>query len=120
MELLVGEDALLTRFAFPDEGGFGLAVGGQVAVEAVFADVELPADEPPARYPVVVANILASALDALAESLAQRTAPGGRLAMSGILAGQEDALLARYAAWFDELRVAREEDWVRIDGRRRA
>ena len=40
--------------------------------------------------------------------------------MSGILAGQEDALLARYAAWFDELRVAREEDWVRIDGRRRA
>lgn len=80
----------------------------------------LPADEPPARYPVVVANILASALDALAETLAQRTAPGGRLAMSGILAGQEDALLARYAEWFDELRVAREEDWVRIDGRRRA
>ena len=80
----------------------------------------LPADEPPARYPVVVANILASALDALAETLAQRTAPGGRLAMSGILAGQEDALVARYAAWFDELRVAREEDWVRIDGRRRA
>ena len=60
-----------------------------------------------------------AALDALAETLAARTATGGRIAMSGILAGQEDALLARYATWFDDLRVAREEDWVRIDGRRR-
>ena len=69
-------------------------------------DVFMPQDEPPATYPVVVANILAVALDALAETLAARTAPGGRIAMSGILAGQEDELLQRYAAWFDQLRVA--------------
>lgn len=80
----------------------------------------LPADEPVATYPVVVANILASALDALAETLAARVAPGGRIALSGILAGQEDELLLRYAAWFDDLRVAREDDWVRIDGVRRS
>jgi ribosomal protein L11 methyltransferase len=39
--------------------------------------------------------------------------------MSGILAGQEGELLERYAAWFDELRVARQDDWIRIEGRRR-
>ena len=44
---------------------------------------------------------------------------GGRLAMSGILSGQEDELLLRYAEWFDDLRVARQEDWVRIEGLRR-
>ena len=81
--------------------------------------VYLPDDEPPATYPVVVANILASALDALAEALAARVATGGRIALSGILVGQEDELLQRYAAWFDDLRVAIDGDWVRITGRRR-
>ena len=79
----------------------------------------LPTDEPAHTYPVVVANILASALDALAPLLASRVAPGGRIALSGILAGQEDELLARYREWFDELRVTTREDWVRIEGVRR-
>ena len=78
-----------------------------------------PDDEPVAAYPVVVANILASALDALADTLAARVAPGGRIALSGILAGQEGPLLARYGAWFDALQVAQEGDWIRIDGKRR-
>lgn len=81
--------------------------------------VFLPEAEVAANYPVVVANILASALDALADVLAARVAPDGRIALSGILAGQEDALLARYGQWFDGLQVAREGDWLRIDGRRR-
>ena len=81
--------------------------------------VFLPDDEPAATYPVVVANILASALDALAEALAARVATGGRIALSGILVGQEDELLQRYAAWFDDLQVAIDGDWVRITGRRR-
>ena len=78
-----------------------------------------PAQAPAQAYPIVVANILASALDALAETLAARTASGGRIALSGILHGQQDALLARYAPWFDALAVAHEGDWVRIDGMRR-
>lgn len=81
--------------------------------------VHLPDDEPVATYPVVVANILASALDRLADTLASRVAAGGRIALSGILVGQEDALLARYAPSFERLQVAHEGDWVRIDGRRR-
>ncbi|WP_434031834.1 50S ribosomal protein L11 methyltransferase [[Pseudomonas] boreopolis] len=81
--------------------------------------VHLPEQEPVRTYPVVVANILASALDALAETLAARVAPGGRIALSGILHGQEGELLERYAVWFDDLRTTRDGDWMRIDGRRR-
>jgi ribosomal protein L11 methyltransferase len=83
-------------------------------------DVFLPQDAPVATYPVVVANILATALDQLADTLAARVAPGGRIALSGILVGQEPPLLARYGAWFDGLAVAVDGDWVRIDGVRRA
>ncbi|MCR6685687.1 50S ribosomal protein L11 methyltransferase [Pseudoxanthomonas sp.] len=91
---------------------------GRNAVGARLA-VHLPQDEPQATYPVVVANILASALNALAETLATRVASGGRIALSGILRGQEGELLQRYAAWFDDLQVDTEEDWVRIEGVRR-
>jgi len=81
--------------------------------------VHLPEHEPVATYPVVVANILASALDALAPTLATRVATGGRIALSGILHGQEDELLAQYTQWFDALSATRDGDWMRIDGVRR-
>ena len=80
----------------------------------------LPEDEPVATYPVVVANILASALDALAELLAARVAAGGQIALSGILHGQEGELLERYATWFDQLEATQDGDWMRITGVRRA
>jgi ribosomal protein L11 methyltransferase len=89
------------------------AVGARLAVS-------LPADAPVATYPVVVANILASALDALAPTLAERVAPGGRIALSGILHGQEQELLQRYAPWFEQLHSEQDGDWMRIDGVRRA
>ena len=82
-------------------------------------EVFLPNDEPVTTYPIVVANILASALVALADTLIARVAPGGRLAMSGILAGQEDEVIARYADAFDDLRAERLEDWMRVTGTRR-
>ena len=82
--------------------------------------VYLPQDEPVATYPIVVANILASALDALADLLAARVASGGRIALSGILHGQEDDLLKRYATWFDDLQATQDGDWMRITGVRRA
>ena len=82
-------------------------------------NVYLPDEAPTRTYPVVVANILASALDQLAETISAQVAPGGMLAMSGILKGQEDELLLRFAPWFDQLQVTQQEDWVRISGRRR-
>lgn len=81
--------------------------------------VYMPADEPPTRYPIVLANILAVALDQLAETLAARVEANGEIALSGILHGQEEALLARYSHWFDDLQATRLDDWMRITGRRR-
>jgi len=69
---------------------------------------------PAGRYPIVLANILASTLDALAEGLAARVTPGGALVLSGILAGQEKDLLARYAPWFGQFELAQDGDWMRI------
>lgn len=83
-------------------------------------DVLAPADATAKTFPIVVANILASALDALAELLAARVAPGGRIALSGILAGQEPELLTRYSRWFDELQVTQRDEWLRIEGVRRS
>ncbi|KFA26737.1 ribosomal protein L11 methyltransferase, partial [Xanthomonas vasicola pv. musacearum NCPPB 4384] len=82
--------------------------------------VYMPQDEPVQTYQVVVANILASALDSLADTLAARVVPGGRIALSGILHGQEDELLERYAPWFEQLRCERDDEWMRIEGVRRA
>ncbi len=81
--------------------------------------VSLPDDEPIATYPVVVANILAKALIALADTLTARVAPGGQLAMSGILAGQEHDVIARYEGAFAQLRAERLDDWMRVTGVRR-
>lgn len=81
--------------------------------------VFMPDAAPDAQYDAVVANILASALDSLADTFAARVRPRGVLALSGILDGQQDDLLARYAPWFEDLRVTRRDDWLRIDGVRR-
>jgi ribosomal protein L11 methyltransferase len=79
----------------------------------------LPEDHPGRVTDVFVANILAGPLDALAPTFAAAAKPGAPFAISGILAGQQDELLARYEEWFEELRADRREDWVRISGRRR-
>jgi ribosomal protein L11 methyltransferase len=47
-------------------------------------------------------------------------APGGVIALSGILHGQEGPLLQRYSAWFDALEAVQDGDWMRITGVRRA
>ena len=67
---------------------------------------------------VMLANILASALDELAPTLATATCPGATLVISGILHAQQEDMLRRYAPWFEALSVTTREDWVCISGRR--
>ena len=84
-----------------------------VAVGFVAPDA-LPARE----SDVVVANILAHPLVLLAPALAARTARGGRIALSGILADQAAEVAAAYAPWF-KLAVWRQLDgWVLLAGTR--
>ena len=83
-------------------------------------DLYLPQYFPQMRGDALVANILAGPLADLAPLFAQRLVPGGALALSGILRSQQGELLARYGEWFDDLVVAQRDDWMRIDGRRKA
>jgi len=82
-------------------------------------DLYLPEGFPPMRQEIFIANILAGPLADLAPQFAACTSACGLLALSGILAGQEDELIACYGEWFDDLAVAQREDWIRISGRRR-
>ncbi|MBD3896122.1 50S ribosomal protein L11 methyltransferase [Halomonas sp. ML-15] len=70
-------------------------------------------------FDVVVANILAGPLVELAAMIAGHVAPGGRLALSGILAQQADEVLDAYRAQgmiMDEPSIR--EGWVRLSGQR--
>lgn len=67
----------------------------------------------------VVANILAGPLVSLAARLAATLKAGGRLALSGILATQEQEIRDAYAPWFEITGVARRNEWLRVDTRRR-
>ena len=93
---------------------FGSAGSGSAAIEAALGRCGLPF-----RIVDAASWDAASALDELAPVIAARVRPGGRLALSGILDGQQDDLLARYREWFDELQVCRQGDWLRITGLRR-
>jgi ribosomal protein L11 methyltransferase len=69
-------------------------------------------------FDIVVANILANPLRALAPALTAQVRAGGRLALSGILAEQANDLIDFYAPWI-ALAVADTRDgWVCLAGRR--
>ncbi len=68
------------------------------------------------RFDIVVANILTNPLCVLAPLLAARVAPGGRLALSGVLETQTEQVISAYAP-FIALRVGdTHEGWVRLEG----
>lgn len=79
----------------------------------------LPDDAPAGPWPVVIANILANPLVALAPRLAEYTAPGGRIALSGILAEQESMILKAYASYFELEAAKTREEWLLITGTKR-
>ena len=69
------------------------------------------------RYPLVLANILATPLKLLAPLLCGHVAPGGHLVLAGILERQADELKASYAPWC-ELQVSDQEDgWILMTAR---
>jgi ribosomal protein L11 methyltransferase len=72
------------------------------------------------RYPLVLANILATPLKLLAPLLCSHLAPAGHLVLAGILSRQADELKAAYAPWV-ALEVSDEEDgWILMTAQARA
>lgn len=71
-----------------------------------------------ATFDIVVANILTNPLCVLAPLLAARVAPGGKLALSGVLETQTDQVIKAYSP-FIVLRVGGiYEGWARLEGER--
>jgi ribosomal protein L11 methyltransferase len=69
---------------------------------------------------LIVANILAGPLVALAPAFAAALRPPGELALSGLLTEQADAVTGAYRPWFDIALTATRDGWGLVSGRRRA
>ena len=70
------------------------------------------------QYDIVVANILTNPLCVLAPNLVSHVKPGGRLALSGVLAIQAEQVITAYAPYI-ALQVGDEhEGWIRLEGRK--
>lgn len=82
-------------------------------------DLYLPEQAPSDHFEVVVANILAGPLVELAPMIAGHVAPGGRLALSGILLHQANDILEAYRDQGLHMNEPRErEGWVCVEGYR--
>jgi ribosomal protein L11 methyltransferase len=92
---------------------------GRNGIDPARFPVYLPADLPQQPADVVVANILAGPLVSLAPQIGALVKPGGRLALSGILAEQAEEVRAAYTGAFDLDPTAEKDGWVRISGVKR-
>lgn len=70
-------------------------------------------------FDVIVANVLAEPLIAHAADLCRRLAPGGAIALSGILEEQEKSVVAAYTSRVAFERPRRRDAWILLAGTRR-
>jgi ribosomal protein L11 methyltransferase len=82
--------------------------------------VLLPDALPRLVVDVVVANILAAPLIALAPTFAAQVRPGGTISLSGILERQIEPVAAAYEPYFERFASASQQGWARLDAVRRA
>lgn len=88
-------------------------------IEESAIQVISPEALPDAQVDVLVANILANPLITLAPYFAGLLVSGGKIALSGILAEQAEAVAHAYATWFD-LSAPVGETWVCLAGERKS
>ncbi|HJW23589.1 MAG TPA: 50S ribosomal protein L11 methyltransferase [Rhodocyclaceae bacterium] len=84
-------------------------------VSARFAD---SAEALAGEYDAVVANILSNPLRVLAPAICAHVRPGGRLALSGILAEQAEEIIGVYAPWVPLAVADTRDGWVCLAGRK--
>ena len=69
-------------------------------------------------FDVVVANILTNPLCVLAPAIAARVAPGGKVALSGVLETQAEQVIEAWAPFIALQVGATHEGWIRLEGQR--
>lgn len=80
----------------------------------------LPDAVPTQQYDIVIANILSGPLVSLAPTILSYLKPEGRLALSGILADQGQAVASAYQASLETIQITAKEDWLRLEGTAKA
>ena len=84
-------------------------------VESLVTLSATPLAEVQAQYPLVIANIIAPVLLALADALVEHVAPGGSLWLSGVLETQVDEVRRRYEALGAQVMDTQQRgEWVRL------
>jgi ribosomal protein L11 methyltransferase len=73
----------------------------------------------PGTVDLLLANILADPLIALAPLFAEFVRPGGTIILSGLLETQLEPVFAAYAPWFEKIDSALHEGWGRLSASRR-
>jgi ribosomal protein L11 methyltransferase len=86
-------------------------VAQRLAVVATAPEAEASCD-------VLVANILAVPLIELTDRFAALVRPGGRIAVSGVLADQAESVAAAYARWFIIRATTVRDGWAMLSGSR--
>ena len=81
--------------------------------------VALPGEVGRGVFDLVVANILAGPLLELKDRIAALVRPGGRLALSGLLAEQGDTVAAAYTDGFELAGKEVQDGWLLLDLLRR-
>jgi ribosomal protein L11 methyltransferase len=98
-----------------------LAARSNAQINNTVIQFVLPNDNAPElaaemKYDIVMANILANPLQALAPALVNKVRPGGQIVLSGVLARQADEVIATYSQWL-KLSIWKESDgWVCLHG----
>jgi ribosomal protein L11 methyltransferase len=72
----------------------------------------------PAGADILLANILAGPLCALAHDFASLVRPGGEVVLAGLLEREVAEVTGAYVTWFDVARFGDREGWVCLAGRR--
>ncbi len=79
----------------------------------------LPEELPREPVPLLVANILAGPLIDFAPNFSELLKQGGRIALSGILSEQSNAVAAAYRGYIEFEAAESRDGWVRLSGARR-
>ena len=96
-----------------DDESLSVTLRGRSRAETLSDDLEGP------LFDICAANILAAPLCGLAPVIASHLKPGAALGLSGILSFQEDDILNAYKLYFDDCKVAKDEEgWVLVTGYR--
>ena len=116
--------ALGARFAYAvdNDSQALLATNANAALNGTAERLFVGAPEtlPAVAVDILVANILARPLIALAPTFAQHVVAGGSLVLAGILERQAAEVAAAFAPYFEEITPVTRDGWTRLAGRRKS